>query len=34
VESACDREGFPLAFLGGRFGDYADRGHDPLPWFF
>lgn len=34
VQRTCDRDGQPLAFLSGRFGDYADRGHDPLPWFF
>lgn len=34
VHCACDRDGQPLAFLGGRFGDYTDRGHDPMPWFF
>jgi flavin reductase (DIM6/NTAB) family NADH-FMN oxidoreductase RutF len=34
VERTCDRDGEPLAFLNGRFGDYMDRGHEPVPWFF
>ncbi len=34
VERVCDREGLPLVFLGGKFGDYRDRGHDSVPWFF
>ena len=34
VQRTCDRDGEPLAFLNGRFGDYTDRGHEPLPWFF
>lgn len=34
VQRACHQEGRPLAFLDGRFGDYTDRGHDPLPWYF
>lgn len=34
VQAACHGDGRPLAFLGGRFGDYTDRGHDPLLWFF
>lgn len=34
VHRTCDRDGQPLAFLGGGFGDYTDRGHDPMPWFF
>lgn len=34
VQHTCQRDGQPLAFLGGRFGDYTDRGHEPVPWFF
>lgn len=34
VERTCDRDGHPLAFLNGRFGDYTDRGHEPVNWFF
>lgn len=34
VQRTCRRDGAPLAFLGGRFGDYADRGHEPVNWFF
>jgi len=34
VHRTCDRDGQPLAFLSGRFGDYTDRGHEPIPWFF
>lgn len=34
VLRTCDRDGQPLAFLNGRFGDYTDRGHDPVNWFF
>ncbi|MGH8995719.1 MAG: flavin reductase family protein [Acidimicrobiales bacterium] len=34
VERLCFRDGEPLAFFGGHFGDYRDRGHDPMPWFF
>ncbi|WP_211261324.1 flavin reductase family protein [Pseudonocardia acaciae] len=34
VEHTCERDGQPLAFLSGRFGDYTDRGHDPVPWSF
>jgi flavin reductase (DIM6/NTAB) family NADH-FMN oxidoreductase RutF len=34
VRRLCDREGLPLVFLGGRFGDYQDRGHASVPWFF
>lgn len=34
VQSTCDRDGQPLTFLSGRFGDYSDRGHEPIPWFF
>ncbi len=34
VQRTCQRDGQPLAFLGGRFGDYTDRGHEPVNWFF
>ncbi|WP_242908090.1 flavin reductase family protein [Actinomadura terrae] len=34
VRRTCDREGPPLAFLGGRFGDFTPRGHQPPSWFF
>ncbi len=34
VVRTCEREGAPLAFLNGRFGDYTDRGHEPVSWFF
>lgn len=34
VERTCHREGHALAFMNGRFGDYTDRGHEPLNWFF
>ncbi|WP_067460182.1 flavin reductase family protein [Actinomadura macra] len=34
VQRTCDRDGLPLAFLGGRFGDFAGRGHEPPAWFF
>lgn len=34
VEDICDRNGPPLAFLSGQFGDFTDRGHDKMPWFF
>ncbi len=34
VRSACQRDGEPLAFLGGKFGDIVDRGHEPVQWFF
>ncbi|RKT55590.1 flavin reductase family protein [Saccharothrix australiensis] len=33
VRHVCERDGQPLGFLGGRFGDVVDRGHDPAPWF-
>jgi len=33
VKRLCDRDGLPLAFLGGKFGDFRDRGHDPFEWF-
>ncbi|MGW4482956.1 flavin reductase family protein [Amycolatopsis sp. NPDC004368] len=34
VQRICEREGEPLGFLGGRFSDVTDRGHDAVPWFF
>ena len=34
VERVCFRDGAPLAFHGGRFGDFADRGEEPVSWFF
>ncbi|MFI0404315.1 flavin reductase family protein [Actinomadura sp. 3N508] len=34
VRRTCDRDGPPLAFLGGRFGDFTGRGHQPQSWFF
>ncbi|PPK63634.1 flavin reductase family protein [Actinokineospora auranticolor] len=34
VRETCEREGEPLAFLRGRFGDVVDRGHEPVSWFF
>jgi flavin reductase (DIM6/NTAB) family NADH-FMN oxidoreductase RutF len=34
VRRVCDRAGAPLAFLGGRFGDLAERGQEPQHWFF
>ncbi|GAB2968598.1 flavin reductase family protein [Amycolatopsis acidiphila] len=34
VRHTCDRPGAPLAFLGGRFGDLAERGSEPVHWFF
>ncbi|MCW2900506.1 MAG: putative oxidoreductase [Streptosporangiaceae bacterium] len=34
VQRVCDREGEPLAFLGGRFADLTVRGHEPQHWFF
>jgi hypothetical protein len=34
VERTFDREGDPLAFFGGRFGDYVGRDHEPINWFF
>jgi hypothetical protein len=34
VQHTCDRDGQSLAFLNGRFGDYTDRGHEPINWFF
>lgn len=29
-----EREGEPLGFLGGKFSDIVDRGHEPVQWFF
>ncbi|WP_131739319.1 flavin reductase family protein [Actinomadura roseirufa] len=34
VRRTCDREGVPLAFLGGGFGGFAGRGQSPHSWFF
>lgn len=34
VLRVCDRDGEPLAFLGGRFGDYRDRDDSPAAWYF
>lgn len=34
VTASRDRLGGPLAFLGGRFGDFRDFGHEELPWWF
>ncbi|MGH3182884.1 MAG: flavin reductase family protein [Streptosporangiaceae bacterium] len=34
VQRTCQRDGEPLAFQGGRFGNYTDRGHEPINWFF
>jgi flavin reductase (DIM6/NTAB) family NADH-FMN oxidoreductase RutF len=34
VRRVCDRGGAPLAFLGGRFCDLAERGEEPVTWFF
>lgn len=34
VHRICERDGQPLAFLSGRFGDYTDRGREPVAWFF
>ncbi|HWD01181.1 MAG TPA: flavin reductase family protein [Amycolatopsis sp.] len=34
VLTTCARDGDPLGFVGGRFSDVVDRGHDPVPWFF
>ena len=34
VVDVCERDGEPLAFLGGRFGDVVDRGSEPVHWFF
>lgn len=34
VRETCDREGSPLGFHGGRFGEFAARGDEMAPWFF
>lgn len=34
VTDVCERDGEPLGFLGGRFSDIVDRGHEPVQWFF
>ncbi|WP_218010370.1 flavin reductase family protein [Actinomadura chibensis] len=34
VERTCDREGPPLTFLSGHFGDYTPKNHNPHPWTF
>ncbi len=34
VTASRNRLGSPLAFLGGRFGDFRDFGHEELPWSF
>jgi flavin reductase (DIM6/NTAB) family NADH-FMN oxidoreductase RutF len=34
VRRVCEREGEPLGFLGGKFSDITDRGHEPVQWFF
>ena len=34
VTASRSRTGTPLAFLGGRFGDFRDFGHEELPWSF
>jgi len=34
VVDVCRRDGAPLGFVGGRFGDFVDRGHEPANWFF
>lgn len=34
VQRTCSRDGLPLLFLRGQFGDYIDRGHEPVTWFF
>ncbi|MBB4913439.1 flavin reductase family protein [Streptosporangium saharense] len=34
VLTVCERDGEPLGFMGGRFSDIVDRGHDPVSWFF
>ncbi|WP_020498564.1 flavin reductase family protein [Sciscionella marina] len=33
VRRVCDREGEPLAYLGGRMGDYRGRDEEPIHWF-
>lgn len=34
VIRVCERDGEPLGFLGGKFGDIAVRGNEPTHWFF
>ncbi|MFE2873412.1 flavin reductase [Embleya sp. NPDC059259] len=34
VLDVCERAGEPLGFLGGRFSDIVDRGHEPVGWYF
>ena len=34
IQVTCDRDGEPLAFHNGRFGDYSDRGEEGISWFF
>lgn len=34
VLGVCHRDGDPLAFRAGLFGDFADRGHEPVLWAF
>ncbi|NBE50141.1 flavin reductase family protein [Streptomyces boluensis] len=34
VLDVCERDGAPLGFLGGKFSDIAERGHEPVQWFF
>lgn len=34
VTASRHRSGSPLAFLGGRFGDFRDFGHEEMPWSF
>ncbi|GAA4523079.1 flavin reductase family protein [Amycolatopsis samaneae] len=33
VRRVCERDGEPLGFFGGRFGDLTCRGHEPVHWF-
>jgi flavin reductase (DIM6/NTAB) family NADH-FMN oxidoreductase RutF len=34
VLTVCERDGEPLGFFGGKFGDILVRGHEPAHWFF
>ncbi len=34
VVEVCEREGEPLGFVGGKFGDVLVHGHEPERWFF
>lgn len=34
VDRLCERPGDPLAFREGLFGDFTDRGHEPVMWAF